>query len=249
MRVLLTGHKGFIGSKLYANLQQDHEVMGLDIKSGDDLLSCDLPEKIDIVIHLAGKSGVRESIKNPEEYWNNNVEASKRLFSKYRRKRILYASSSSAYEPHLNPYASSKLMVERAAEDLPNALGMRFHTVYSNTPRENMFFYKLKNNKLEYVTNHYRDFIHIEDLISAIRLILTKKKQGVIDIGTGDPVRICEFRKDLPVNINTPNERQWTCANINYLKTLGFKPKYSIRKHLTNEEKSNILYLNNGDNK
>ena len=119
MKILLTGHNGYIGSALHTVLQNaGHTVFGIDLKTGDDLLFFDKwPENIDLVIHLAGKSGVRESIKDPASYWMNNIEASKRLFARYGDKcRIIYASSSSAYEPDLNPYAASKYCLEELAE-------------------------------------------------------------------------------------------------------------------------------------
>ena len=57
-----------------------------------DLNDCELNEEFDLIIHLAGKSGVRESINDPAGYWRNNVEVSKRLFKRYPETRILYAS-------------------------------------------------------------------------------------------------------------------------------------------------------------
>lgn len=255
-KILLTGHRGFIGKHLLTKLKKNYAVVGIDLKDGwdrdnlnnsQDLLTCDLKEDFDTIIHLAGKSGVRESINDPNGYWQNNVEVSKRLFERYPDARILYASSSSAYEPHLNPYAASKLIVEEAAACYPNTLGMRFHTVYSDTPRENMFLAKLFNGKLEYVTNHYRDFIHIEDLCTAILLLLKSNYTDVIDIGTGHPFRIRDFAPDLPIRLNTPNERSWTCANTEKLKFLGFKPKYSIEKYLTNMNQDNIIDITLGE--
>ena len=136
MRILLTGHKGFIGSSLINALRLNHEVIGIDLVEGDNLLDCVFPQDIDLVIHLAGKSGVRESINDPAGYWMNNIEASRRLFERYQDTRILYASSSSAYEPDLNPYAASKYVLEELAERYPNTLGMRFHTVWSHNPRK-----------------------------------------------------------------------------------------------------------------
>ena len=141
MKILITGHKGFIGSVLFNRLcHKDHKVTGLDLVNNQNLLTYEFTEEFDLIIHLAGKSGVRESISDPAGYWRNNVEASKRLFARYPETRILYASSSSAYEPDLNPYAASKYVLEELAERYPNTLGMRFHTVYSDTPRKGMFF-------------------------------------------------------------------------------------------------------------
>ena len=256
MKILLTGHKGFIGNHLLSRLSKENAVVGIDLEDGwdrdkynnnQDLINCELNENFDLIIHLAGKSGVRESIDDPAGYWRNNVEVSKRLFARYPDTRILYASSSSAYEPDLNPYAASKFCVEEAAERYPNTLGMRFHTVYSDTPRKGMFLDKLINNNLEYVTRHYRDFIHIEDLCDAIELCMNSKYTGIIDIGTGQPFRVQDFAPDLPVRLNTPNERQWTCANMEKIKTLGFKPKYSIENYLTNDDKGNIIKLEIGE--
>ena len=42
-----------------------------------------LNEQFDLIIHLAGKSGVRESLDDPASYWRNNVEVSKSLFARY----------------------------------------------------------------------------------------------------------------------------------------------------------------------
>jgi len=256
MHIMLTGHRGFIGSHLLERLKKNHSIVGFDLEDGwdrdklnnsQDLLTCDLKEEFDLIIHLAGKSGVRESIKDPAGYWRNNVEVSKRLFERYPNTRILYASSSSAYEPHLNPYAASKYIVEEAAACYPNTLGMRFHTVYSDNPRTNMFLAKFFNGQLEYVTNHYRDFIHIEDLCDAIELLMQSKYTDTVDIGTGVPFRVRDFAPDLPIRLNTPHEREWTCANMEKLKFLGFKPKYSIEKYLTKPKQDNIINLTIGE--
>ena len=254
MHILITGHKGFIGSALYnrLSLRNDiHAVHGIDLVDGQDLLTFDRWPVVDLVIHLAGKSGVRESLADPGSYWMNNVEASRKLFDRYDGTRILYASSSSAYEPDLNPYAASKFVLEELAEryNTEKMLGMRFHTTYSdNCPRENMFFNKLRNGKLEYVTRHYRDFIHLEDVLDAIEILIKSTHvNGTIDIGTGHPVKIQDLAPELPVRLNTPGERNWTCANMEKMKALGFKPKYSIENLLTNNNKGNIINLFNGE--
>jgi nucleoside-diphosphate-sugar epimerase len=249
VNILLTGHKGFIGSVLLKALELNHTVTGIDLVDGNDLLTCELPNiKFDLIIHLAGRSGVRESSKDPAAYWRNNIDASKRLFDRYENTRILYASSSSAYEPDLNPYAASKYVLEELASRYPNTLGMRFHTVYSTNPRKNMFFDKLFNGTLEYTTTHYRDFVHLFDVIDAINILIHHTHvNGVLDIGSGVPIKIQDFAPELPVRLNTPRERQWTCANIEKMKALGYKPKYSIEKFLTNRNKDNIIKLETGE--
>ncbi len=246
MHIMLTGHRGYIGSHLLKRLRKNNSIVGFDLQDGQDLFDCNLSENFDLIIHLAGQSGVRESINDPAIYWRNNVEVSKRIFARYPDTRIMFASSSSAYEPDLNPYAASKYIVEENAERYIDTLAMRFHTVYDDKPRKGMFIQKLIDGELEYVTNHYRDFIHIEDLCDAIELLIQSRYSGTVDIGTGKPFRVRDFAPDVPIRLNTPNERSWTCANMERLRTLGFNPKHSVEKLLTNNKLDNIIEFNNG---
>ena len=166
MKILVTGDKGFIGTRLVKRLEKDnHTIVGIDTKENTNIISAQLPE-VDLVIHLAGIGGVRESLADPKKYWDNNVEGTKRILEHYKDTRVLFASSSSQYDPWRNPYAASKHCIEYIPHD--NCVAMRFHTVYSDTPRLNMFFDKLISGKLEYVTNHTRDFVHVDDVCEAV---------------------------------------------------------------------------------
>jgi UDP-glucuronate 4-epimerase len=229
--VLITGHLGFIGKNLKTVLEQKYNVVGLDLKEGNDILVCDLPD-CDYVVHLAAVSGVRQSISDPEKYWRVNVEGTRRILEHYKSKRVLVASSSSQYEPHLNPYAASK----HAMEFIPhnNVCFMRLHTVYSSVPRENMFFHKLLNGSLEYVTTHKRDFIHIDDICDAFDLLLDHSYVGSLDVGTGISITINNIAPQLPIKLDTPNERQETKANTRKMSFFGFKPKVDVRDFIAN---------------
>lgn len=241
INILITGHKGFIGSVLWDRLDKKYDLLGLDIKDGwdrdnlnndQDIRSCELPhpDVVDMVIHLAGIGGVRESLADPKKYWDTNVEGTKRILETYKDARVLVAGSSSQYEPHLNPYAASKNVIESIPHN--NVCFMRFHTVYSSTPRANMFFDKLLNDKLEYVTSHKRDFIHVEDLCDGIEILMDSDFTGPIDIGTGVSVSIQDIRPDLPVKLNTVGERKITQANTHLMKKLGHEPKYTVEGFL-----------------
>jgi UDP-glucuronate 4-epimerase len=233
MHIMLTGHRGYIGTELLKRLTKNNSVVGFDLIDGQDLAKVKLKEQFDLIIHLAGKSGVRDSFTNPHDYWFNNLEVFKRILDVYgNTTRILYASSSSAAEPELNPYAASKFLMEIAASKYPNTLGMRFHTVYSSKPRKGMFMQKLIDRELEYTTNHLRDFIHLEDLCDAIELLITSNLTDVVDIGTGNSVAIADLAPSYPVKIVTHGERQETRANTKIMESLGFTPKYEIQKFL-----------------
>jgi UDP-glucuronate 4-epimerase len=235
MIILITGDQGFIGSNLKKYLEElDHTVLGIDLKSSQDILDCDLPA-CDIVIHLAGVGGVRESMNDPAKYWRNNVEGTKRILDFYKTTRVLVASSSSQYEPHLNPYAATKHVIEKIPHD--NVCFMRLHTVYSLNPRKGMFFYKLINNTLDYITDHERDFVHISDVCDAINLLIHSSITGPVDIGYGQSIKIKDIEPNLPLNNGTEFERKKTLADLTVLTSLGFVPKVSVQDFLKSLKK------------
>ena len=86
------------------------------------------------------------------------------------------------------------------------------------------------------------------DVIDAINILIEcDYVKGVLDIGSGVPVRVQDLALNVPVRLNTPNEREYTCANLEKMKALGFKPKYSIEKYLTKPKKGVIINLFNGE--
>lgn len=235
MNILLTGGDGFIGKNLQNHLSKNHTVINIDKISGYDLLTCDLHYNADVVIHLAGLSGVRDSMKYPEEYWKQNVIAGQRLFDFFRDTKILYASSSTAYEPWRNPYAMSKYSLEQIAPE--NSLGMRFTTVYGPNAKPNMLIPKILKNDVSYInTNHKRDFIHVDDIISAIDILMIENVKGVLDIGTGytnDLVDIVDYFKiDCERRIGGENERLDNTADTTTLNRLGWKPKVNLYNYI-----------------
>ena len=246
MDILLTGCDGFIGNHLNTYLSTKHKIIGLDVKSGNDLLVCDLNYNVDLVIHLAARSGIKDSLNNPTDYWKNNVIASKRLFDHFKNTKILYASSSTAYEPFRNPYALSKYAMEQIAPN--NSLGMRFTTAYGPGARESMLIPRILRNDLEYInTNHSRDFIHVNDIVSAIDVLIDShidtpyRYNGVIDVGTGITNTLTSIIDHFKLNVKRlegdEHERLDNKADINILNDLGWKPKYEL---ITYIEKNNL---------
>mgnify|MGYP003140378156 FL=1 len=242
MNILLTGHKGFIGNRLFTYLQEkDHTVIALDKLTGHDIMSCDFPHNIETVIHLAGLSGVRDSLDRPTEYWKTNVIGSQRIFDFYKNKRVIYASSSTAYEPWQNPYAMSKYAMEQLEQ--PNSLGMRFTTVYGPGARETMLIPKILKNDVQYLNvNHTRDFIHVDDVVSAIDTVLHKDVRGVIDVGTcisNKLVDIAEyFKLDYESRIADETERLDNTANTEILNSLGWHATTNLYNYI--EENKNV---------
>ncbi len=241
MNILLTGSEGFIGQHLNKFLnEQGHKVICLDKKTGNDLVSCDLKYSVDLVIHLAGLSGVRDSLGRPEEYWIQNVIAGQRLFYFFKDTRILYASSSTAHEPWKNPYAMSKYSLERIAP--ANSIGMRFTTVYGPNARESMLIPRILRNDVPYInTNHSRDFIHINDLVRAIDTLIKSDFKGITDIGSGVTNNLVElvdyFGIDCERAVGEENERLDNLADNTILNKIGWSPNIKLYDYI--KEKRN----------
>ena len=239
MNILLTGSEGFIGQHIQSFLKDKYNLICLDKKTGNDLLNCSLDYDVDLVIHLAGLSGVRDSLDKPVDYWLNNVVASFRVFDKFKNgPKILYASSSTAKEPWRNPYAMSKYSMEQIAPH--NALGMRFTTVYGPGARGQMFIPKLLRDDVSYINvDHIRDFIHIDDLVSAIGCLIVNKieKRKVIDVGTGISHKLIDITSHLNIDIKdkrmgTIFERKDNTAKIGLLTELGWSAKVDLLDYL-----------------
>lgn len=231
-KLLITGHKGYIGSNLWDFLEDDFELYGLDFP--DDILQIDSFPDVDAVIHLASFAGVRRSIKEPHRYFENNVGIASTIFDNYAHVPILSASSSSVKELK-SPYSMSKYAIEQMNKSV---IHMRFHTVWGGKGyRPDMLFGLAKEDKLTFITDQKRDYTRVEDVCSAIVVMLNNywKLEGhAVDVGYGKPKSNVDFLKEigytkkLPIiqKIEGVPESDSTCANSDLLRALGWKPKY-----------------------
>ena len=233
MKALVTGHHGFIGSHVYEHLiSHGHEVDGYDRPF--DLGDFKTNKKYDVVIHLAANAAIREAVKNPDLFWENNVVKSKPIFDYCRENnvRCLYASSAAVYEWWINAYAISKKVNEIQAP--PNSVGMRFFNVWAEkVSRSDMLYRMLEEKTATYVTRHKRDWIHVDDIVTAIATLIPSSYNGVLDVGTGNPVSVIDLATKmgmghLPIKEDTPGERETTCADISQLMELGWTPTINI---------------------
>ena len=233
MKALVTGHHGFIGSHVYEHLlSHGHEVDGYDRPF--DLGDFKTNKKYDVVIHLAANAAIREAVKNPDIFWENNVVKSQPIFDYCRENnvRCLYASSAAVYEWWINAYAISKKVNEIQAP--PNSVGMRFFNVWAEkVSRSDMLYRMLEEKTATYLTRHKRDWIHVNDIVTAIATLIPSSYNGVLDVGTGNPVSVIDLANKmgmghLPIKEDTPGERETTCADISQLTELGWTPTIDI---------------------
>ena len=247
MKILITGHKGFIGRHLFEDWKDRWHRMtyGIDLpddianfdKGGEELIKNGNADETgyDVIVHLAAWTDIRESLEDPEKYYENNVAKSKPIFDYCWETgtRLIYASSSAVDGPYwVNPYATSKWMLEQMAP--PNSVGLRLTTVYGSDSRDNMMYGMLKNGTAPYITNHKRDWIHVDDVVSVItRLAKDGDVNGIIPVGSGESVPVKKLAEafgqgDLPVRTDTPGEVEDNVADISILRSLGWSPTIKI---------------------
>ena len=239
MKVLVTGHRGFIGRYVFADWRHTlgYKVHGIDHPDdvGDFNISGNIKKgDYDLVVHLAAWADIRESMEKPAEYYENNVRKAKRLFDWCGETgtRLLYASSSAVDGNYWeNPYAMSKWVNEQMAP--PNSVGMRFTTVYGPESRDNMMYGMLKEGTAPYVTNHKRDWIHVRDVCTAIRSLAPSTVCGPVPIGYGESIPVKRLAEafgqgHLPVKDYTPGEVEDNVADISIMLSTGWTPMINI---------------------
>jgi UDP-glucuronate 4-epimerase len=188
MRILITGHCGFIGGHICDDLWKKHELIGYDIRQGDDICNKrDLEfifetENIDCVIHLAALTGARRGELYPDDYFKVNVLGTKNvidLCEKYGVKKLIHFSSSSAIKPD-TIYGMSKYVGELLAGrcKVPAVSIIRPFTVIGHDGRKDQVIYKwlgmIKANRpIElhgYETN--RNFTWVGDIVNFIKKLI-----------------------------------------------------------------------------
>lgn len=227
MKILLTGVAGFIGSNLGEKLlEHKNEVVGIDnfdsyysreikeknlklLRDYEDFhfLEIDLRDKLslkalleqgfDVIVHLAGRGGVRRSILEPEQYVEMNYIATLNLLEAMKEsgaRKIVFASTSSVYgnkseipfredrmaDWPISPYSASKKACEALLYTYHHIYGfdvyaLRFFTVYGKRQRPDMAIYKLVKAILnEEVFEKYgdgkteRDYTYIDDIVNGV---------------------------------------------------------------------------------
>jgi UDP-glucose 4-epimerase len=162
MNIVVTGVAGYIGGQVALQLKDaGHTVVGIDRRplqphqkglldsfvladfDSDTAFKKLLNVRPDAIVHCAGTSLVGPSIKNPSEYYFNNVAKTLELITFITRAmpktRFIFSSSAATYgEPVMNPicevdptepvspYGQSKLMIDMMLESYHRAYGLDY---------------------------------------------------------------------------------------------------------------------------
>lgn len=182
--------------------------------------------KIDGVINLAARAGVRYSIENPHVYMSTNAHGTLNLLElmkKYGIKKFILASTSSLYAGQkmpfsedlpvnspISPYAATKKAAEVISYTYHYLYGidvsvLRYFTVYGPAGRPDMSIFRFikwidEGIPLEIYGDgtQSRDFTFIDDISYGTILALKDLGYEIINLGGGmKPVSLIEVIKHL----------------------------------------------------
>jgi len=168
-----------------------------DLRNKSQLTELFSSNKIDMVVHLAAKAGVRPSILNPEEYAEVNISGTINLLETMRTFRVnkmVFASSSSVYGNNekvpyaetdnvdfpISPYAATKKSGELVTFNYHHLykidiLNLRFFTVYGPRQRPDLAIHKFfkciyNNTPIDMYGDGStsRDYTFVEDTVDGI---------------------------------------------------------------------------------
>lgn len=187
-KYLVTGYKGFIGSKLYDMLPPD-DTVGVDLKDGHDIIDQLPNEKVEIVFHMAAMPSVEYSVKYPSYTLKHNVLGTSKVLEWARKQgaaRVIFSSSAAIYGNGLgptSPYGLHKLMSEKECKLYTELYGLdtvclRYFNVYSEDQPYSGAYSTVISAWMEMLRqgkplridgdgDQTRDYVHVEDVISA----------------------------------------------------------------------------------
>lgn len=163
--MLITGHKGNIGSKLAALFDS---FIGVDNKDGKNILTCELPENVELIYHLAAHAPVPFSWEDPVRTMEN-ITSTVRLVHRYPSAKIVFASTGASLNPESSPYAFSKWACnEYLRKYHKNVVILYFPNIFG-LPRSVVDIFRGREEVTIYGDGEQvRDYVHVDDIVSAL---------------------------------------------------------------------------------
>lgn len=276
MKVVLTGGLGFVGQNLAIHMR--HLNPSIDLIAVDWFLgaspcerslfdhvhhqcfshpsSLEIYADADVLVHLAARTTVQESLLHPMATFENNVSKTQSVLEYLRLKapgvKFIFASTGGAiigdYDgaiherivPRpLSPYGASKLAVEGLLSAYHSSFGLqyaslRFSNIYGpNSGRKSSVvaaFCQMYLEKCQLQINgdgaQTRDYIYVRDVATAIAETIANDLTGVFQIGTGTPTSIADLI-EIFRQINKENPKDG-CLKILHAPALQGEVRHNV---------------------
>lgn len=235
-KILITGYKGMIGSRLYSYLEslKEYELKGIDIiDNTGDIRTLQSSEKFDIIIHCAALTSVIESIQKPKEYYETNVYGTFNLLNQFPYSKFVFLSTSAIYGEGLNhkeldiphpksPYAKSKLDAEYYIRcGAKDCIILRLSNIYGGKKGERNVYQIFEEESILPIYGDgtaVRDYLHVDDLCKIIANNLDK--HGIFNIGSGKIKSVLDIAKEFnkPTKFLSPRKGEIQTISLDLSK-------------------------------
>ena len=228
MKILITGHKGFVGQNMVKVLKNKHELSFYEW--GDEPPAL---EGLDWVVHLGALTATTETDVDKVMRQNHDFSCVMLMACQVAGVNLQYASSASIYGQGTDfkedapaypqsPYAWSKYLFDRHVKinrfEKIIVQGFRYFNVYG--PHEDHKgdqaspYYKFVKQAqetgviklFEGSENFYRDFVPVKTVIDVHEKFFDVKESGVWNIGTGKARSFLEVANEVAEKYNAKIE-------------------------------------------
>ncbi|MDR4511474.1 MAG: NAD(P)-dependent oxidoreductase [Nitrososphaeraceae archaeon] len=226
--ILITGSKGFVGENICKSSFNNKYNLITDNHKDDQINDItkleyfdNFSDKIDLIIHLAAKTSINDSLNNPYETYYKNIVGTLNLLEFAKRKNITNIIFLSTYvygkpqylpidenhpiNPH-SPYNKSKIIAESLCEDYSKIFGidiviLRPFYLYGYNRKKNTLISsildQINTNKIIKLSNKKtsRDFLYISDFIELLNNIVNAFPSGynIYNVGSGTSYTLTEI--------------------------------------------------------
>ena len=202
MKVYISGKQGFIGSNLAKYMNSKYEVISEEflLRNIERVVNF----KPDVIIHCAARVGSMKCSRNYYDTYESNILGTCNIanIAKQLNAYFVFASSIDVYkfESLYNIidetskigthtlYGRTKLEGEYICKGLlNNFLILRLGYIFGKADEDynSLISLILQGKKVDFVGEYSKDYLYIDDCVSAIEKLISAKVNGIVNIGSG----------------------------------------------------------------